>query len=97
MRRRRTMQASESANTGMQLNLNPGTEDANDDAVPAVADPANAIYVHGAPFRIDLTTTTNMTTTARTIITHTTTFTTIIHARHPRQNDNRQQISSNDQ
>ena len=41
MRRRRTMQASESANTGMQLNS--GFEDANDDAVPAVADPANAI------------------------------------------------------
>ena len=41
MRRHRTMQASESANTGMQLN--PGFEDANDDAVPAVADPTNAI------------------------------------------------------
>ena len=41
MRHHRTMQASESANTGMQLN--PGTEDANDDAMPAVADPANAI------------------------------------------------------
>ena len=39
MRRRRTMQASESANTGMHQN--PGFEDAN--AVPAVADPANAI------------------------------------------------------
>ena len=42
-----------------------------------------------------MTTTTKMTTTARTIITHTTTFTTIIHARHPHQNDNRKQISSN--
>ena len=39
MRRHRTLQASESANTDMHQN--PGVEDAN--AVPAVADPANAI------------------------------------------------------
>jgi hypothetical protein len=32
---------SPSVHTGMQLNS--GFEDANDDAVPAVADPANAI------------------------------------------------------